>query len=584
VLRPDAPSAAVSQTPTRWELASRRLVLVVALAIGFAWLVLHASARLLADSEDGWRTVGVARAVANDSSRFGLVDYTHHPLGPAYPLVPVVWMGRPDLIPFVPGYAGAITTGAAFGALLYIAPWPLWPGVCAAFAALLWQPGYLNWLHTTWQHSWNFCVVFVLIAVSALATRAAAWLLLAGYVAGWLGYDFVFVQVATVLAVRLAFWSQTGARGVLLAGDEAVAFITGLALAFISHIVQNALYFSSAVVAVHDLLGSLFIRVNNHDYDVPTLATRWALLQDLATGYVRLFLLPKWSHWPSLVAAGVVVAVGAAITARRLHGTRRIALPALAIVVVSLGSLIAWWTIAPGHAIPHPHFFPRMLLVPLLAILAGVVRLLSRTPLPENVRWRPAWRHALTALAVVALLPPVMFNVSESVDDHIYTHVWASTDCAPRLDRIGAPFLPATSPQAPNPATLKTGWRMVGGVNTWAQYLDDTAWRPSGAAPWIYEERFARRAMVSDVLLRFPGTPRPRGMLKTFTIELLAGTPPTTLDESSANLEITEIGFLRGFRYHLDPPLAADGLRLTIRTAEQTPILNDLLAFGKPIE
>ena len=582
--RPDA-SAAVSHTPTRRESVSRRLALVTALAIGFVWLVLHASAHLLTDSEDGWRSVGVARAVAAGRSRFGLVDYTHHPVGPAYPLVPVLRIGRPDLIPFVPGYAGAITTGIAFAALLYIAPWPLWPGVCAAFVALLWQPGYLNWLHTTWQHSWNFCVVFVLIAVAALRERAAVWLLLVGYVAGWLGYDFVFVQVATVAAVRLALWSQTGLAGALIAvGDETLAFVTGLALAFISHMVQNALYFSSAVMAVHDLLGSLFIRVNNHDYDVPTLATRWALLLDLASGYVRLFLTPKWSHWPSLVAAGAAVAVGAAIVARRLRGARRIALPILAIVVVALGSLVAWWTIAPGHAIPHPHFFPRMLLVPLLAILAGVVRLLSRTPLPERVRWHLCWRHALTALTLVALLPPVLNGVSEGIDNHIYTHVWAALDCAPRLDRIGAAFLPATSRQAPDPATLKSGWRMVGGVNTWAQHLDDTAWRPSGGAPWIYEERFARRAMVSDVLLRFPSTPRPRGTLKTFTIDLVAGDPPTTLDESSANLESTEIGFLRGLRYHLDPPVAADGLRLKIRTAELSPILNDLLAFGHPIE
>ena len=40
---------------------------------------------------------------------------------------------------------------------------------------------------------------------------------------------------------------------------------------------------------------------------------------------------------------------------------------------------------------------------------------------------------------------------------------------------------------------------------------------------------------------------------------------------------------MRGFRYRLDPPLDADGLRLTVHEAERAPVLYDLLAFGEPI-
>lgn len=578
-------SAAVTVGAARRGSApSRRLALVVALALVFAALVIQESATRLTDSEDGWRAVGTAKAIADGRARWGLTDYTHHPMGPSYALLPVLWVGRPDLIPSVPAWAGALATAAAFAVLLFIAPAPLWPGVIAAFTVLLWQPGYLDWLHTTWQHSWNLSIVFVLIALGCGVARAAPWLMLVGYVAGWIGYDFVFVQVATVVAVRLAFWSQVAPwRMLLAAGDEALAFAAGMALAFLSHLVQNALYFSSGVLAVQDLLGGISIRMNNSNVDVPTLQTRWTLLLQLAGDYVRLFFAPKWSHWPSLAAAGVVVITGVALAWWRIGSARRVALPLAAIAATAVGGLLAWWGLAPGHAAPHLHFFPRMLLVPLYAALAGAVRVLSIVPPPAVIRWRPSWRHALAVAVTLALLPPVLRWAGTRLDDRIYTHAWATTDAAPRSDRIGAPFLNATSAQAAQPAILKSGYPLVGGVNTWAQYLDDTAWRPGGGPPWVYEERFARRAAVSSILLRFPGPARGRGALLAFTIELLGAPTPTALDEATPGVRITEIGFLRGFHYRLDPAVIADGLRLTIRRAEHAPILNDLLAFGHPV-
>jgi hypothetical protein len=130
---------------------------------------------------------------------------------------------------------------------------------------------------------------------------------------------------------------------------------------------------------------------------------------------------------------------------------------------------------------------------------------------------------------------------------------------------------------------LKRGKWLVGGVNAWAVNLDNEAWRPAAGQPALYTARFEQRAAVSDVLLRFPGPARPDGTLRVFTITLLGSAPPTTLSEQSPGVEITELGHLRGFHYHLDPPVVADGLLLVIRAAEGTPVVTDLLAFGRPL-
>ena len=584
-MRSNAPSAQGRplQATRRTSAHGLRLATAIALGAVFAVAAMRMSATRLVNTEDGDRAIEVAKSIADGRARWGVTDYTHHPLGPAYALVPVIRMGRFDLIRRVPAIAGALAGGVALGVLLFLAPWPLWPGVLASFGALLWQPGYIDWLSNTWQHSWNFSLVFVLIALGCTLSRAAPWLLLIGYLAGWIGYDFIFVQVATLLAVRLAFWSQSDPwRAVLAAVDETIAFVTGVALAVLSHLVQNVLYFSSGMMAVDDLLGSVFIRVNNSDSTVPTLAARGTMLWQLATSYVQLFFLPQWSHWRSMAAAAGITLIGGVTAWSQLRGARRVATPLTAVTLTAIGGLIAWWVIAPGHAFPHPHFFPRMLFVPLLAVLAGAVRVLSTTPPPASVRWRAGWRHLLTAAVIVALLPGLLRWVGERLDAHIYTHVWASTDCAPRQDRITGEFLQGTSPQAEGPARLKTGYLIVGGVNVWGLYLDNMAWRPASGQPWVYEERFAARAAVHEVLLRFPSSVRRFGTLRAFAIELLGAAPPLTLADSSPSLDITDYGFMRGLRYRLDPPVVADGLRLTVREAEGLPVVYDLLAFGNP--
>jgi hypothetical protein len=558
-----------------------RRALIVACAVAFAVGVVRGAARRTANTEDGYRAIDTALAIAAGEARWGLTNYTHHPMGSAYLLLPAVRLEL-NLRSF-PVFASALAGAIALALLLRLAPWALWPGVLLSFAALLQQPGYIDWVSNTWQHSWNLVVVFVLIALGCTLARAIPWLLLTGYVAGWIGYDFIFAQVATLVAVRIAFWSQATFRrvsGSVL--DETAAFLTGFALAVLSHLAQNVLYFSSAVMAVTDLFGSALIRVNNSHVEVPTLATRLQLLSEISGVYLHTFLRPSWSHWPSLLGAAIVTAIGAVAAWRRERPRRRVVLPAVLIGAAAVGGMVGWWTVAPGHALPHLHFFPRLLLVPLLALLAGMVRLLAISAPPQPRPWRLGWHHALAAGTFILLQPPLLHWAAARVDERVYTHAFATTDSAPRSDRLSGAFIPAVSPQAPGPVALKTGWPLVGGVNTWALNLDDGRWEPKMPGPWVYEAQFAQPSLVDEVLVRFPTAARRVPTMRDFTIELRDARPPTRLHRSLPQPEAVDVGFLRCLRYRLDPPVVASGLRLTVRDAMPVPVLYDLLAFGQP--
>lgn len=560
-----------------------RIFLAGLVAIGFAFAVWRGSLSHVYLTSDSSRTIAVANAIATGRERWGLVDYTHHPQGSAYVLVPIIKAGYPDLVQRVPLLISCLTTAAALAVLLSIAPWSLWPGTVALFAALLWQPGYINWTTDVWQHSWNMSLAFVLMALGCAVARATPWLFLAGYLGGWIGYDFIFVQVATVFAVRVAFRSRTRLRTTLVAvADETIAFVCGVAAAFLSHLIQNTLYFSSATVAVEDLLSSVFTRANNSNVNTETIQARWDGLRVLAPEYIRLFLSPDWSHLPSLGAAGLLFLVGICFAWR---SARRRGLSLSHWIVgcaAAVSGIVIWWIAAPGHALPHTFLFPRMLFVPLFGIVAVTIRVLSAVPPTAAPSFRIGLRHLVTGFLVVALTPNVLRWAGERVDRRFYDHIWTSTDCAPRLDLIGAPFVPATSNQKPGPTLLKSGTYVVGGVNGWGVALVDHRWEPAPGEPWTYETHFNTPARVSDIAMRAYGPPQPHGALRAFRIELLGAPQPTIVDQHTPGLEVTDIGYLRGYHFHFDQPLEANGLRLVVTDADGTPVITDLLAFGHP--
>src|SRR5262249_20779324 len=138
------------------------------------------------------------------------------------------------------------------------------------------------------------------------------WLALAAFAWGWIGYDFFFAQVCTVLALRLAFWNQRRDAGpfrqVLAAGGDTAAFLTGFLCATLLHYVQNVLYFSSATLAYADLYGSLAFRTTV----APTEGRLPEALQ-LTSIYIDAFLGdPEWSDPLSLAAATALLLAGIA--------------------------------------------------------------------------------------------------------------------------------------------------------------------------------------------------------------------------------------------------------------------------------
>jgi hypothetical protein len=244
------------------------------------------------------QTLIEADAIAAGFHRWGLLEYTHHPLGRTYLLLPFVYAGLYTSCRYVPVVIAALCGGLTLWVLLRRAPtWLLRFAVLGMFAALLAQPGYVRWVGNLHQHSYNMSLLLLLVGLSVQLERAR-WLALAGFFCGCIGYDFFFAQVCTVLTLRLAFWNGRRGAGpfaqLLAAGGDTAAFLIGFFSATLLHYAQNVLYFSSATMAYHDLFGSLESRTGITRQS----ATRLQEVDRLARIYLGKFLAPdgKWSH------------------------------------------------------------------------------------------------------------------------------------------------------------------------------------------------------------------------------------------------------------------------------------------------
>ena len=112
------------------------------------------------------QTTNEAISIAAGFHRWGLLEYTHHPIGRAYLLLPLVYGGLEPYFIDVPIVVAALCGGLAVWTLLRRAPtWPLRVAVLAMFAALLAQPGYAGWVGNLHQHSYNMSSVLLLVCL-----------------------------------------------------------------------------------------------------------------------------------------------------------------------------------------------------------------------------------------------------------------------------------------------------------------------------------------------------------------------------------------------------------------------------------
>lgn len=439
------PADATSDTPPsrRWP--------SVALAVAFGLAAFVLGYAQLGHIETGTQsestTLYEGRQMVDGHQRWGIVEYTHYPNGPHYAAAVMIRAGLSEdgmrIVPLgLAAFAFGILTLAWFG----------WAGTTgqrafaiAAATVLLLQPAVLFWMGGIHQHSYAYTMVLLLVGTSVWASAKTTWVLFPlGFVAGWIGYDWLPGQAVTVLVIRwLVLTRNPGTR---LADAAAVAmldtlkFASGVALAVLLHLGQLALYFDSYEVASRDLLGSAAARASvdgasalNPEYgrfieqDTAALERAYSGRPDLAMAFgegfdfadpsplrlswvlYHIFFRPLWSHLGLLL---LTTAVGLALTIRhaaRAPNARRTALVAVLAAAFALSAPLYWVFLMPQHALSHLHMVPRHGLIPFTLLFAIPILLFARaggdpptTTLDARAFARSAGLYALWPVLVVA--------------------------------------------------------------------------------------------------------------------------------------------------------------------------------------
>jgi len=391
------------------------LVLALTVALGAFALGYGQLERIETGTEAEHTTLAEARAMAAGDQRFGIVEYTHFPNGPLYIAATLTRAGLSErsmrLVPL--GLAAAAFGFMAFALLAWA------PGVVSrawivtASAVLLLQPAAILWMGALHEHSYAFAMVLTLVAISIRVGPSTSWALFPfGFLAGWIGYDWLPAQAMTVLAIRWLVLARDEETPLLHAAAgaalDAMKFASGVALAVLAHLVQLGFYFDSFEAASRDLLGSAAARANtggasqiNPEYgrfiaaDTARLEHAYSQRADLAPIFgegfdfedpprlrlswllYRQFGLPRWSHACLLALAA---ALGVALSGLRLfrERARRGALVGAVALLFAVAAPMVWVFLMPQHALSHMHMLPRHGLVPFAVAFAIPVLIVAR--------------------------------------------------------------------------------------------------------------------------------------------------------------------------------------------------------------
>jgi hypothetical protein len=315
-----------------------------------------------------------------------------------------------------------------------------------AAAVLLMQPAVLFWMGGIHQHSYAYTWVLLLVATSMWATPRTTWVLFPlGFVAGWIGYDWLPGQAVTVLVTRwLVLARGSGERlgpAAATALLDTLKFASGVSLAVLLHLAQLALWFESYEAAARDLLGSAAARANvgdagaiNPEYDSfiardsAALERAYSGRPDLAPAFgpdfdfahpspLRLswvlyfvFFRPLWSHAGLLLLTTAVGLGLVVVRAVRAGAGRRTAWVGGLAAALALSAPLGWVFVMTQHALSHLHMVPRHGLVPFTLLFTMPVLLFARAggdppPPPFEARGfaRSAALYAAFPLLVVAV-------------------------------------------------------------------------------------------------------------------------------------------------------------------------------------
>ena len=597
---------ATSGTTWRVLLASS----VISILFGF---FLHSRVAQIPQENDSesFQTIQEAQAIVQGCHRYGLLEYTHHPIGRAYLLTPFIGkLENLDRVPIV--IAVVTTTLALFACLMVPAPLLVKVPILATFMTLTWQGGFMTWMGNLHQHSYNFSIFFLLVAVGVTFRRVWPALAVLAFIAGWIGYDFLFIFPFAIVTIRFLYWtgreSNGWTRAAWAACGETCVFLAVFIFDMTLKFVQNTLYFSSAVMAQQDLFLNILYRTSTENTDSMSPSWRLDKASRLLSVYLDRFIndsrVANKESLLVLCALSLLIMVAQLWCSRRSPNQKsspnRWGRIALAILSSSM-TIVGWLLLAPNHAEPHVSLFVRLLLIPCvlfpLSISLGFAYPRSLPMRASPPRSSVGILLCLGSAGLFVLLPLI---ASQKIDDALYASVWDSQSAGIRQSSNIAPVLaasPTASSVSPDsdltgPLKPKGEMKLVYVTNFWGRNLDEAPslrWMPDPKLPlpaW-YQIHLPRPTQVSHVALRFWDLPKRCGTHTPaiFALELL--------DQNGQTIERIPLSSTSGWPTHqgkylnLFIPLSSNAkisdLRLVVEktVGGGVPVIFDFQAFEK---
>jgi hypothetical protein len=562
------------------------------------------------NDNESFQTVQEAEAIVKGCHRYGLIEYSHHPIGRAYLLTPFTGnLKELERIPLVIGVVAAAI--ALFACLMVPSPLLMKVPILASFTALLWQGGFMTWIGNLHQHSYNFSIFFLLVAIGVTARRSWPALAAIAFIAGWIGYDFLFIYAFTILTIRFLYWTcrenNRWGRAAWAAIGETSFFLAVFIFDMTLKFIQNTLYFSSAIMAQQDLFLNIIYRTSAESSASMSPSWRFDKATHLASVYVNRFMSDnRVTHKESLIAVGVLLAlvvlaqVWRTVRSRSSESTPKRWGGILVALISSSMTILAWLYLAPNHAEPHVSLFARLLLIPCIlypiCISLGFAHPRATPIRASNLK---AFAGVLTCTLSTVMFILLPFVASEKIDQIFYNTAWDPQSAGLREEMLigemlsPLPTASSTSSDADvmGPLKPKGDLKLVYVTNFWGRNLDENRslrWMPDPKNPlpaW-YQLNFTKPVQLSNIALRFWDLTKHCGKHtpESFYLEALDQNGQTLqrVSVSSATSQAIHQGKYLNFLVPFSPNVTVSGVRLVIEktVGGDVPVLFDFHAFG----
>jgi hypothetical protein len=343
-----------------------------------------------------------ARSILKGIHKFGIVYYTHYPNGPSYLLLlPMKYgLSTDKSLRVVPVAFSAICFGLlALGIVIHCSNPLMKIAALLVAATFLWQPGVVLWMGSLYQHSYALALCFAGFGLGLIPTIPIWAFFGLAFISGWMGYDFTFAFVFSIITGRWLVYSRQNRSLRATLGNLSLnlfATCSGIALAIVTHIIQNVFFFGSVKAAFNDLIGSAAARAGmevakelNPQYvdflvaaGASTPHPRTTLVTDMITAFTtRGWIAPLiLKQCLQVIVASFIIIFLWSLLRRRLtvYSCYSVILSLLVVTLLACASGLTWILLMPNHARFHFHLIPRHLFVPLLIWGIGACCVIDR--------------------------------------------------------------------------------------------------------------------------------------------------------------------------------------------------------------